>query len=213
MIVLRPEGVARARVHHQERVRPDRLARRAHDGFVHRVTVPPERSPADLESAEALLANAAQLFGQRARFAHQHRRVGPHPFPIASAQQPPHGLSGGFPENVPKRDIDAADRVRDRSAAAHPEGVGMQLLADPLRLERVLAAVERFEHAERPAHQHVVRECGSPPGDAFIGEDRDQRVDAIFRPDLIRPAAFGRAVAQAGGSDLGYSQCKASTRV
>ena len=36
LVVLRPEGVARAGVHHQERVRPDGLARRAHDGFVHR---------------------------------------------------------------------------------------------------------------------------------------------------------------------------------
>ena len=175
--------------------------------------VAPEWSPADLESAEALRANAAQLFGQRARFAHQQRRVGPHAIAIASAEQPSDGLPGGFAENVPQGDIDAADGVRDGSAAAHPEGVGVQLLADPLRLQRILAAVERLEHAERSAHQLVVGEGGSPPGDAFIGEDGDQRVDAIFRADLVRPAAFGRAVAQTGGSDLGDSQCKASTRV
>ena len=89
----------------------------------------------------------------------------------------------------------------------------MQFLADPLRLQGVLAAVERFEHAQRPAHQRVVREGRPPSGHPFIGEDRDQRVDAIFRPDLIGPAAFGRAMAQACRSDLGNSQCRTSTRV
>ena len=81
----------------------------------------------------------------------------------------------------------------------------MQFLADTLRLQRVLAAVERLEHAQRPAHQRVVGEGRPPSGHAFIGEDRDQRVNAIFRLDFIGPPAFRRAMAQAGRPDLGNS--------
>ena len=81
----------------------------------------------------------------------------------------------------------------------------MQFLADPLRLQRVLAAVQRLQHAERPAHQRIIREGRSPTGHAFIGEDRDQRMDAIFRPDFIGPPAFWRAMAQACRPDLGNS--------
>ena len=136
------------------------------------------------------------MFGQGPGLAHQHRRIRPHPLTIPAAQQPADRLTRTLAENVPERDIDAADRVRDRPAAPHPEGVGVQFLADPLRLERILAAVKRLEHAERALHQLVVRERRSPPGDAFVREDGDQRMDAVVRLNLVGPTAFRRAISQ-----------------
>ena len=99
------------------------------------------------------------------------------------------------------------------SAAAHPEGVGVQLLADALRLERIFARYSGSSTPQRAAHQLIVGEDRAPAGDAFVGEDGDQRVDAVVRLDLVRPAAFRRAVAQAGRADFRDSQCATPTRV
>ena len=79
----------------------------------------------------------------------------------------------------------------------------MQRFADPFRLQRIFAQIERLEQAQGAAHQFVVCEDRSPTGEAFIGEDRDQSMDAVFGPNLVRPAAFRRAVAQPSRLNLG----------
>ena len=100
-----------------------------------------------LNARKPCACSCASCSRQRLRLVHQQRGVGPHPLAIASAQQAPDRLPGGLAENVPQRDVDAADRVRDGAAAPQPEGVLVQLLADALRLQRVLAAIQRLQHA------------------------------------------------------------------
>jgi len=88
------------------------------------------------------------------------------------------------------------DGVRDRAAAAEPERVLVQLLANAFRFESVLAAIERLEHGGVRAHQRVV-------GEYAAEADRPRRCGRpmsvctqSFRPQLVAPAAFG--VARAG---------------
>ena len=60
-----------------------------------------------------------------------------------------------MPPTVPERDIDAADGVGERTPAPHPEAVLMQLLRDPLRLQRVLALIVRRQHLELTRHHET----------------------------------------------------------
>src|SRR5688572_32004822 len=93
---------------------------------------------------------------KRRGFLHQQRRVRPDARSITSAKQTTDRLSGRLAEQIPQRDIDAADRVRDRSAASLPERILMQLLADPLRLESIFVMVQWFKQLQCPADQRVV---------------------------------------------------------
>ena len=61
----------------------------------------------------------------------------------------------------------------------------MKFLADPLRFERIFTRIKRLEHAERSLNQLVVRERRSPPGEALIRKNSDQRMDAVVRSNLI----------------------------
>ncbi len=70
---------------------------------------------------------------------HQERGVGPDPIAIPAAEQASDRLAGCFAENIPQGHVDAADGVGDGAAAALPEGVLVQFLADALRLQRVLS--------------------------------------------------------------------------
>src|SRR5215472_2800214 len=65
------------------------------------------------------------------------------------------------------------------------------------RFQGILAQVERLQHLQRAAHQSVVGEGRTPTGDAFVGEHRDQRVDAVLGADLVGPSTFRRAVTKA----------------
>ena len=95
------------------------------------------------------------MLGQRGRVLHQQRGIGANARTIASAKEPADGLAGCLSEQVPQGDVDPADGVGDRSAAALPERVLMKFFADSLRLQRGLAAVERFEQlqARGPANR------------------------------------------------------------
>ena len=59
--------------------------------------------------------------------------------PLYRGEQAPHRLPGGLAQDVPERDVDAADSVGDAAAHPHPEAVLGQLLGHPLGLERQLA--------------------------------------------------------------------------
>ena len=155
------------------------------------VVAPAERPPADLEGAEALLAILRDDLAHRVRLFHQQRAVGLHAVAVGAAEQPADRLAGRLAQDVPQRDVDAADRVGQGAAAPHPEGVLMQLLGDPLRLQRILARTERLQHLQPGLHEPAVGEDAAIAGDARIGVDRDDGVDEILRPDLRDQPPFG----------------------
>ena len=150
----------------------------------------PERPPADLEGAKAQLAIGADNVGHALRHLHQQRAIGAHALAVAAAEQPAHGHGQRLAEDVPKRHVDAADRMGERAAAAHPEGVLVQLLGDPLGLQRVLAPIERLQHLQPGLDQPAIGEDAAIAGDAGVGVHGDQRVDGIFGLYLDRPTAF-----------------------
>src|ERR1039457_889657 len=138
LVVLRPKGVACARVDHQQTLRSNGVARGANDCLVHGEAMltkrrlaqrrPPKRSPTNLERAKALTTNRGELLRKGLRFAHQQRGVGLHSLAVAPAQEPADRLAGYLAEDVPQGDVDSTDGVRDGAAASHPERVRMQLL-------------------------------------------------------------------------------------
>src|SRR5579883_788718 len=199
---VRPVGVAGAGVDEELRFIARRGARRAHDRLVELgIAGAAEGSPADLEGAEATRAILRHHLAHAVRHFHQERAVRSYLRAIDAAEQPPHRLPGELAENVPERDIDAADHVGERAAAAHPERVLVQFFRDPLGLERILAAVERLEHLEPGLHQPAVREHAAMPDDLGIGVHGNQRMDRILLFDLRGPAALRALAEQRYGMD------------
>ena len=96
-------------------------------------------------AAETLGADPAQPLRQGIRLIHENRGVGSDALAATAAEQPANGLAGDLAEQIPQRDVDPTDGVRDGSAATEPEGVLVELLAHALRFEGVLAAIERLE--------------------------------------------------------------------
>ena len=96
-----------------------------------------------------------------------------------------------FAQDVPHRNINAADCVGERSAAAEPKRVRVEFLADSFGFERIFADVERLQNIQTGLHEPIVREGGAPACYTFIGKNGYQRVNAIVRLDLVRPAALG----------------------
>ena len=153
-VALLPEGVAAARVDHQQR-RPGRR-RRAPPGRSPRrcAVLPRPNGPQPILNARKPCAlSRARCSASGAGLLHQQRGVGPDAVAVAAAQQASDRLAGGLAQQVPQGDVDAADGVRDRAAAAQPEGVLVQLLADPFRLQGVLAAIERLQQRQRRSDQ------------------------------------------------------------
>ena len=72
---------------------------------------------------------------------------------VVAAQQARDRLAADLAEQVPQGDVDAADGVLDRAAAALPERHLPQLLADPLRLDRRFADQPGPQQLERAFHQ------------------------------------------------------------
>src|SRR6266513_706569 len=90
----------------------------------------------------------------------------------------------------------------DRTAASEPKGVLVQLLAHALRLQRVLTAIKRLQHRQRPAHELIVAEDAAEPDQALVGVNSNQSVNAILGPKFIAPSAFRRRSTQTGTFDL-----------
>ena len=68
-----------------------------------------------------------------------------------AAEQSPDGLAGDLAEDVPERDVDAGDHVRDRPAAALPEGLLVQRLAGGGGIDGAGADEERLDELKRLA--------------------------------------------------------------
>ena len=77
----------------------------------------------------------------------------------------------------------------------------VELLADALGLERVLADHQRREHLERAAHQRVGAEDAADADQARIGVHEHERVEDIVGADLARPAGARGGAPQSGDLD------------
>src|SRR5205823_4953136 len=121
------------------RFRPNRRARRSHDRFIQLVVAPPKRPPTNLEGAKTFRLNRAQMIGERLGFLHEQGSVRADAVAVPAAQQSAHRLARRLAQQIPKRDVNAADRMRDRPATALPESVLVQLLADTFGFQRAFA--------------------------------------------------------------------------
>ena len=92
--------------------------------------------------------------------------------------------------------------MADRATAAEPKGILMQLLADSLGFERILALIQRLQHFERRANQMIVGEDAAEASDAFIGVNGNECVNTIVRLQFIAPSTFRRRAAQTRAPDL-----------
>ena len=122
---------------------------------------------------------------------------------IAAAEQPCDGLAGDLAEQVPQRDVDAADGVLDRSAAALPEGCLSQPLRDAHRLIGAFADEERREQLDGGCDERLAGEDAADAGESFVGEDLDDGMDIVLGLELVGPAALNGATGQAGDAQVG----------
>jgi hypothetical protein len=123
-------------------------------------------------------------------------------FFVATAEKAADGLAGGFPENIPEGNVDPTDGVGDGATASEPEHVLVKFLADAFGLERVFAAVKRFEDCEGGGNERVVGEHAAEACDTFVGVDGDECVNAIFWAEFIGPSAFGGCASEACTADF-----------
>ena len=163
---------------------------------------PAKRPPANLERAEASPGDLLKVFGERLWLIHEERRIREHALPVAPAQQAPNWLPRCLAQDVPERDIDAADGMREAATASEPEGVLMQLLADALRLQGVFAPVQWLKVCQRGSHQPGVGENAANAGGALIRAHDHKGVDAVFWPQFIAPATLWRGSRQANCLDF-----------
>src|SRR5206468_3895775 len=105
-----------------------------------------ERPPADLEGTESLVAILRDDILHLRRLLHEQRAIRLRTAAIGAADEPPDRLAERLARDVPERDVDAADRMGQRAAAPHPECMLIELFADPLGFERILAAIKRLEN-------------------------------------------------------------------
>ena len=121
LVAVGPHGVRAAGIDHDLAVRAGLLARRGDDRLVHRGVDAAEGAPSNLEGAEAAVFGVSHALLHLVWLGHQQRAVGAHALAVAPAQQPRDGLLRQLAENVPQRDIDPRDGVRDAAAPPLPE--------------------------------------------------------------------------------------------
>ena len=90
-----------------------------------------------------------------------------------------------------------------RPAAALPERVLPQLLADAGRLVGPFADEERPEQLHRRLPQGAAREDAADADQAFVGDDLDDGVDVVVRDEFLRPPALDGAAGEAGEANVG----------
>src|SRR4029079_18469748 len=89
----------------------DGLARAPHDRLVHRGVHPPERPPPEPERTEPIRQKTLEARGALIGTAREDRRVRSDAFGVPAAEQAADGLAGRLAEQIPQRDVDAADGV------------------------------------------------------------------------------------------------------
>ena len=112
---------------------------------------------------------------------------------VDAAEQPGDGLVGDLAEQVPQGDVDAADGVLDRPAAALPEGVLAQLLGDAGRLVGPLADQERPQQLRPPPRRGAAGEGAADADEALVGDDLDDGVEVVLGLEFLGPAALDGA--------------------
>jgi hypothetical protein len=145
---VRPKTIACARIDHQAVAGVDRVSGSRNDRLVHRAIDASEGAPPDLERPEPCVLPTGELRTHAGRFEHEDRRIGLDTIAVPAAKEAADGTAGRLAEDVPERDVDPTDRVRDRTAAADPEHAALQLFLETLRFEGRLAPVKRFERSK-----------------------------------------------------------------
>jgi hypothetical protein len=104
----------------------------------------------------------------------------------AAAEQAVQRQAGGLAGDVPQRDVDARQRVQQRTVPAHAVQHALQLVMQRDDLGRIAADAQRpDQRIERGAgrREDAVAEGLAPAGDAGIGINaHEQHIDAGARP-------------------------------
>src|SRR5215213_11947389 len=78
----------------------------------------------------------------------------------------------------------------------------MELLADALWFQRVLAPIQWLHHGEGGAYQSGVSKDAASSGQTLVRADDNERVDRVFGAKLLAPAALRRCPGQSDGLDI-----------
>src|SRR5262249_61184822 len=139
LVAGRPDRLAAAGVYHQLDPPADRVAGRADQQLVDLAIAPAERTPAELDRLEAARHRLLQSLAQQRGVLEQDRPVRLDAVAVAPTEQSRHRLSARLAEDVPQSDVEAADCMLNRSAAALPEGRLAQFLGHASRPVGALA--------------------------------------------------------------------------
>ena len=153
----------------------------------------PERPPTHLDGLEAALDLLGQFLSQQPRLFEQDRGVRLDAIAVVAAQQSRHRLAERLARQVPQSDVDAADRMFDRAAAAEPEHRLPQLFAHAFRLEARLADQMRAQQLERSFDQRTRGVATSDARQPLVGQHLDERVVLHVGIGAARPAVIVRA--------------------
>src|SRR5438093_53157 len=190
---VRPELLRAARVDHQLAVVADRVARGLDELLVVGIAAAAEGPPAELERPEPARLGREQDLAQAPWLVEDQRPVRLDAVAVAPAHEPADGLAGVLAEDVPERDVDAADRMGHAAAAPGPVGRLVELLREALRLDRDLVAQERLEQGQRAVDQRLAGVAAAAPDQAGVGVDLEQGVGVVARAAGAGPAESDRA--------------------
>jgi hypothetical protein len=160
-------------------------------------------------------------------------RVGGDALAVLSSQEPPHRLTERAAEQVPARDVDAADRAEREPATAHGgkgpalagrivgAGAVVERLPDPGDVSRVAADQDRRHLlTDQRDHRRVVAEIAhrglglAEADEPDVGLDLDQaHVEGVVAAEVAHVGVLGgNGRAEPGGSDGGDLHGGASVR-
>jgi hypothetical protein len=145
-----------------------------------------DRSPAELDCGEAHREQALDACGDRLfGFRHQQRRIRTHPIALAHAEQLADGLAELLALDVPKRDVDAADRMHRCATPAVVHRSQVHAPPEAFDVQRVLAdqhvAQTRRDEMRMGRIENGLHDLGggihfADARDAFVGMDADDQV-------------------------------------
>ena len=147
------------------------------------------------------------LLGFLGSVAKEDAGVGTEGLAETAAEQLVHGLARGLAEQVPQRDVDAADRVRDRAAAPLPERHLFNLLAHAFGFDGNFADQPGRHQLQCAIYQRLAGVDAAQSGQRravhrLIRHHLDQRVQVNVWLDLMVPPALGRHPAQRNRANL-----------